>query len=86
MSQHHYIIQFDTDTRKWTWDWDSEDTRFPDGTIYLPEFDNKWTDLSDLDPQLNQVLGKVDESASKAVVGFISLLNSLMEQTGTDNG
>ncbi len=34
MADHHYIIKFDDTTGKWSQDTDSEEVRFPDGTIW----------------------------------------------------
>jgi hypothetical protein len=34
MAEHHYIIKFDDETGEWSQDVDSEEVRFPDGTIW----------------------------------------------------
>ena len=34
MSEHHFVVKFDTDTRTWSWDVDAEEV-FTNGTIYL---------------------------------------------------
>lgn len=34
MAEHHYIIKFDDKTGVWSHDVDSEEARFPDGTIW----------------------------------------------------
>ena len=34
MAEHHYIIKFDDVTKEWSQDTDSEEVRFPDGTIW----------------------------------------------------
>lgn len=34
MAEHHYIIKFDDETKEWSQDTDSEEARFPDGTIW----------------------------------------------------
>lgn len=34
MAEHHYIIKFDDETGVWSQDVDSEQARFPDGTIW----------------------------------------------------
>ena len=34
MAEHHYIIKFDDITGEWSQDTDSEEVRFPDGTIW----------------------------------------------------
>jgi len=34
MAEHHYILKFDDETGVWSHDVDSEEARFPDGTIW----------------------------------------------------
>ena len=34
MKQHHFVIAYDTETKTWFWDTDTEEARFDDGTIY----------------------------------------------------
>lgn len=34
MTQHHFVIAYDTETKLWSWDTDQEELRFDDGTIY----------------------------------------------------
>lgn len=41
MAQHHYIIMFDDETGVWSHDVDSEEARFPDGTIW-DEANQEW--------------------------------------------
>lgn len=42
MKQHHFVISFDEATGWWSWDTDSEEARFGDGTIYT-EATNEWS-------------------------------------------
>ena len=41
MAEHHYIIKFNDETGEWSQDTDSEEVRFPDGTIW-DEATNSW--------------------------------------------
>lgn len=61
MSQHHYVVVFDTDTNKFSIDYDSASVRFVDGTVYDPQT-NTWTaayspeELNELDTQISDGL------------------------------
>lgn len=39
--QYHYIVMFDDETNEWNLDVDSEESAFPNGTIYNDEI-NTW--------------------------------------------
>jgi hypothetical protein len=41
MAEHHYIIKFDDETGTWSHDTDTEEAKFPDGTIW-DEAENEW--------------------------------------------
>ena len=34
MSEYHFIVKFDSKTTEWSWDVDTEQTKFDDGTIW----------------------------------------------------
>ena len=34
MTQHSFVVTYDTETKKWDWDVDTEMTRFDTGTIW----------------------------------------------------
>ena len=42
MKQHHFVIAYDTETKTWFWDTDTEEARFDDGTIY-DTVEDKWS-------------------------------------------
>jgi hypothetical protein len=42
MKQHHFVISFDEATGAWSWNTDSEEAHFEDGTIYT-EATNEWS-------------------------------------------
>lgn len=62
MSQHHFVLQYDTKTSEWIWDTDTEESNFK-GCIYLDDLD-VWTNSSysteiyDMDNSLSDDLGK----------------------------
>ena len=33
-SKHHFIVTYDAKTKEWSWDSDTEQVKFPDGTIW----------------------------------------------------
>lgn len=37
MSKHHFIVAFDSETKTWEWDAETETARFPEGTIWDEE-------------------------------------------------
>lgn len=41
MSKHHFLVMFDSETKTWEWDAETESARFPDGTIWDEE-KNEW--------------------------------------------
>ena len=34
MSKHHFLVMFDSETKTWEWDAETETAKFPDGTIW----------------------------------------------------
>jgi hypothetical protein len=37
MSKHHFLVMFDSETKNWEWDAETETAKFPDGTIWDDE-------------------------------------------------
>ena len=37
MSKHHFLVMFDSETKTWEWDAETESAKFPDGTIWDDE-------------------------------------------------
>jgi hypothetical protein len=37
MSKHHFLVMFDSETKTWEWDAETETAKFPDGTIWDDE-------------------------------------------------
>ena len=37
MSKHHFLVMFDSETKTWEWDAETETAKFPDGTIWDEE-------------------------------------------------
>jgi hypothetical protein len=74
MSEHHFIIKFDTE-HGWAWDVATEQSVFTDGTIYV---NGKWQN-----PNTNKI-GEIDMTASSVIAQMVGLLNSLYSRETTD--
>lgn len=56
MTQHHFVVMYDTDTKEWNHEAEVESANFPDGTIYNDEV-QEWihynkSSLKDFDEDL----------------------------------
>ena len=71
MSEHHFIVKFDSVNKKWSWDVDTEVSAFPEGTIYL---NNKWERSGDI---TETDIYNLDELASDVLGGAIQLMNTM---------
>jgi hypothetical protein len=76
MSEHHFVIKFNTNNGRFDWDSDTESARFPEGAIYLSEV-NKWVDSS-----YNDSLNQIDTKAGEALSQTLNVLNLMYEQAG----
>ena len=63
-SQHHFIIMYDTETKTWEWDTDTEEAVFTNGgAIFLPD-EREWAnsshteEINEMDNELSTQLGK----------------------------
>jgi hypothetical protein len=70
MSEHHYIIRYDSALDRWDLDTDNEDIRFSEGTIYD----------TDTDEWLSEYLGEgkyhpLADQLSKQIVAALDYLN-----------
>lgn len=68
MSQHHFIIKYDTEKKEWEWDVETEHARFPDGTIYDDE--NGWNEVG-------KVYATLDNEACEELSKAVFYLNKL---------
>ena len=72
MSQHHFIIHYNTDSKEWVWDIESEQARFTEGSIYA---DEKWVGNTYTEPiqsidnvlaeDLGLIINQLNREASK---------------------
>lgn len=71
MSQHHFIIQYDTHSKEWAWDIESEQARFTEGSIYADEkwVGNTYTEsIQSIDNELAEDLGLVINQLNRKAV------------------
>jgi hypothetical protein len=68
MSQHHFLIKYDTSNKEWSWDIETEMTLLPD-SIYLPEED-KW-----VKPNYNKRIETMDNDLCERVGYGLHYLN-----------
>ena len=64
--QHHYIISYNTGSNQWELDADSEEVKFPNGTIYDYDNDSWHRDYSG-DGEFYPEAERLSEAISKAI-------------------
>lgn len=71
MSQHHFIIAYDSD-KGWEWDRGSEQARFPEGTTYI---NGQWYPLHKLMNDQSYIYFR-DEKAAQLLGEYLQLMNA----------
>lgn len=69
MTQHHFVVMYDTNTKEWNHEAEVESANFPDGTIYNDEV-QEWihynkSSLEEFDEQLLTRLNNVLATLNK---------------------
>ena len=64
--QHHYIISYNTGSNQWELDADSEEVKFPNGTIYDYDNDSWHRDYSG-DGEFYPEAERLSEAISQAI-------------------
>lgn len=84
MSQHHFIIQFDSKEGEFSWAVETEQAVFPDGAIYLPESE-RWvrSNINNLDSE-TETASVIDNTASETIGHVVNLLNTMYKTSGKD--
>jgi len=85
MSQHHFIVQFDSDTGEFTWDTEVEENLFKYGAIYLPEVD-EWTkpNTNSTDEAIRKA-SIIDNTVTNLIGNLTTLLNTVYSTSGKGN-
>ena len=69
MTNHHFIIKYDSKTKEWDWDVETENAVFPDGAIYYNE--------KFIKPLYNPSVENLDNELSDKVGYAVRKLNQL---------
>lgn len=59
MSIYHYVVEYDTDKKRWDWSADTENARFGEATVYdknMGWLSYENTNVKSMDEQLNKRL------------------------------
>jgi hypothetical protein len=75
MSEHHFVVKFDSVKKNWSWDIDTEVSAFPEGTIYL---NNKWERSGNI-MDTDEKTYNLDELASGVLSSAIKLMNTMYQ-------
>lgn len=71
MSQHHFIITYDSD-KGWEWDLEAENARFPEGTTYI---NGQWYPPYKLMNDQSYIYSR-DEKAAQLLGEYLQLMNA----------
>lgn len=85
MSQHHFIIQFDSVTGEWSHDFDSEVARFSDGQIWVESVEAWVKANTNSNLPVVETVSKVDEVASEVISNVINVLNIMYKSSIRSN-
>ena len=75
LSKHHFIITFDTDTKRWAWDTETESAVFTEGTIYV---DDMWVHSGNI-IETDEVTYGIDEQGSEVLGHMLRLVNVMFD-------
>lgn len=81
MSQHHFVVKFDIETRKWSWDTDTESAVFNDGTILLGDEWVKSGNIIDTHPNVYNL----DEVCSTVLASALDIMNTSLKRNETEH-
>jgi hypothetical protein len=74
--EHHFVVKFSAETRTWSWDVDTENAVFTEGTILLGE---QWVRSGNIIESHPHVYG-LDEICSKVLVNALTLMNTTLKE------
>jgi hypothetical protein len=75
--EHHFVVKFNAETRTWSWDVDTENEMFKNGTILL--FGKHWL-RSGIAKESHPHLYQLDEICSKVLVNALNLINDTLKE------
>ena len=75
--EHHFVVKFNAETRTWSWDVDTENAVFTEGTILL--LGNHWVRSGNIIESHPHIYG-LDEICSKVLVNALDLMNMTLKE------
>lgn len=75
--EHHFVVKFNMETKSWSWDVDTENAVFTEGTIFLG---GQWVrsgNIIESHPHIYQL----DEICSRVLVNALDIMNVSLKET-----
>ena len=76
--EHHFVVKFNMETKSWSWDVDTENEMFKDGTILL--LGKHWL-RSGIAKESHPHIYQLDEICSKVLVNALDIMNMSLKET-----
>ena len=74
--EHHFVVKFNAETREWSWDVDTENAVFTEGTILLG---GQWVRSGNIMESHPHVYG-LDEVCSKVLTHALGIMNDTIKE------
>ena len=74
--EHHFVVKFNAETREWSWDVDTENAEFTEGTILLG---GQWVRSGNIMESHPHVYG-LDEVCSKVLTHALGIMNDTIKE------
>ena len=74
--EHHFVVKFNAETREWSWDVDTENAVFTEGTILLGEH---WVRSGNIMESHPHIYG-LDEVCSKVLTHALGIMNDTIKE------
>ena len=74
--EHHFVVKFNANTREWSWDVDTENAVFNEGTILLGE---QWVRSGNIMESHPHIYG-LDEVCSKVLTHALGIMNDTIKE------
>ena len=74
--EHHFVVKFNMETKSWSWDVDTENAVFNEGTILLGE---QWVRSGNIMESHPHIYG-LDEVCSKVLTHALGIMNDTIKE------
>jgi len=74
--EHHFVVKFSAETRTWSWDVDTENAVFTEGTILLGE---QWVRSGNIIESHPHIYG-LDEVCSRVLTHALGIMNDTIKE------